>query len=954
MKRDDVVDLVDAAAAAVGLVEIERAVAIDDDVRDVASRERGVETTGGTRTEPDGATIDDQVAEAVMGIGERQCRVAGDADGTEASKLADEGRGGGLVDVQRRADAEVDVRPVGVGLAIATRDGADGLRIGGAELEVRQGDRIGVGRAVHRDTVGPVDGDDNRTRVDARCRDSHTRSETRGIRERDDLTADGRGGDDDGLIGLSRGGRDAQRKLGGAVDAEDGRTGHDARADDNLANRKTGSAGDSDGGREIRQGAAGEVEALEDGSIGKQREARGVLIREVDGGGIADGEGTTTSTRKLDASGLDLNGAGEVVGLTGGLEHQGALPCLGQSLRAIDQRSDCQALSGGVRVDDQLLIERAQSAAGDGGHRADLEVDEARTGRGGGRAESEAGTVRIDAGNGGARGDARTGDGGSDDHAGGAGDIDGGQTKRGGTRGEGRDRGTGRSRLQDAARDDLKETAVRNRDDGGASRIEADGQRRDDVAGRASVASRVGDVFTVTPKGDVVARRRVDARDIAADRGGEIGATSGVRDRRRSAQGAEQAGKEVVRRGGRDTVDGGLGARRQDEAHGAREALADRTEIQDEVLRRAGGERDGARSVGLLAQGDDTGHRIDGGDRRAGLDASARDGHTGEKTGGAGDGDVEGTGGDDRPIQRQGPGGDDADARIGAGIGVGRGGEDQASDILDNRRERATKEGDRAPAEFDRTERIESVRVVKRSLQGGDRSVVEQGRARVETIRERARQLVEPLHTERTATGLIPLAGGAATDDVRVNDEFGFARAEVEAAVDGDRALRVLHAYRGAVGAGDEGGLSIVMCVGRNGTADGQHAAGAEEDARLGIDGGGAAVEIKRADRLREPVEVEPAARVNAALDVRERPSGARRELLDAAADTNRAGIDILRAGPGRGRRHRQSDDGGAAGGEVGRAGADERTGPGRIDIGETDAEGRGRRARVDDTEAGK
>ena len=131
-----------------------------------------------------------------------------------------------------------------------------------------------------------------------------------------------------------------------------------------------------------------------------------------------------------------------------------------------------------------------------------------------------------------------------------------------------------------------------------------------------------------------------------------------------------------------------------------------------------------------------------------------------------------------------------------------------------------------------------------------------------------------------------------------------------------------------------------MLRVGRDGIADGQHAARTEEHAGLGIDRGSAAIESERTHRLGEAVEIEPAARVDVTLNVRDHPVGTRRELLDAATDTDRPGIDVLRASPRRRGRHRHGDDPGTTRGKIGRSGAGERTGPSRVDVGETDAEG--------------
>ena len=336
VQRDDVVDLVDATTVGEGLVEVERTVTVDDDVRDVAGRERGVETAAATGTEPDGAAVDDQVAEAVMGVVKGQRRVTGEADGAETGELTDEGGGGSLVDVQRRTDAEVDVRPVGVGLAIAASDGADGLGIGGAELEVRGANRIGVRTAVHRDAVGAVDGDDDGARIDARGRDGHARNEAGGARQGDDVAADGRGRDDDGLSARGGDGRGGQRKLRGTVDAEDRRAGRDAGTGDHDPRHEASGTRDGDLGVTRDEVGTRQADALQDRPIRKEREARRVLIGEVDGGRIADGEGATTGAREFDAASLDLDGAAEVVGLADGLKHQSTVPCLGQGLVAID------------------------------------------------------------------------------------------------------------------------------------------------------------------------------------------------------------------------------------------------------------------------------------------------------------------------------------------------------------------------------------------------------------------------------------------------------------------------------------------------------------------------------------------------------------------------------------------------------------------------------------------
>ena len=126
VNRDGVVDLVDAAAAGIGLVKVERTVAVDDDVRQVARRQRRIELTVRGRKE-DRPAVDDQVAEAGVDVTDCQRGVTDDPDRAETGEFTAEGRCRSLVDVERRADAKVNVSVIGVGLTIASGKIAHGL-----------------------------------------------------------------------------------------------------------------------------------------------------------------------------------------------------------------------------------------------------------------------------------------------------------------------------------------------------------------------------------------------------------------------------------------------------------------------------------------------------------------------------------------------------------------------------------------------------------------------------------------------------------------------------------------------------------------------------------------------------------------------------------------------------------------------------------------------------------
>ena len=540
------------------------------------------------------------------GLARLDAVIDGGGDGGDGRDGEVDGGAGRGVGVQREARAVRDARDVGIG------------------RNARAGDRLAdheAGRVSDGDRGGANSGD--------------------GTGERDrrgggETAAEAEGGDGRSIIDTRTAQEHADIEAEGAVDLDHGR-----------------SEGGRAGGR--RDGDAVRTQA-EDGEI---------LIGERDGREVADGERTAAGPGEFDDAALELDEAGEVVGLGARAEREHAVAGLGEALGTVDLRGDEQALGrvarvivagddgipgGVVAVDDDLAGRRTERATLDDGDGAGLEVGQAGAGRRGGGGERETGSG-IDAGDGGPGRDARTGDEGADHETGGAGDVDGVRTEGRGTSGEGGDRGRGGGGLQDTARDDLEEAAIRNGDDGRAGGIEAQRHRRDDVEQRAGVTGGIGDVLAVEHARKRVARDRGHRDDVRADAGGEVGATGAVRDRQGGPEGTDEAGEEVVRGGGGDTVDRALRARRQGKADRARQTLGDRTEIQDEILATRGEEIDG---------------------------------------------------------------------RVGTGISGTCGGEDEAGDVLDDVQGGTTQQGDATPTQLNDSLRVKAVR----DRVGGRRGVV--------------------------------------------------------------------------------------------------------------------------------------------------------------------------------------------------------------------------------------
>ena len=245
-------------------------------------------------------------------------------------------------------------------------------------------------------------------------------------------------------------------------------------------------------------------------AVRQHAEVGGILVREDDRRGIADGERAAARPAELDDAGLDLDHAAEIIGQCAGAERQHAVPGLGDALETVDRRRDQQALgrvkgvlivedvrrpAEGVVRDDELAGGRTQGAALDDGDRAGRHGD---AGLGGdrGAVDEEGGSV-DDLRDAGADREAGAGDRHARDEAGGAGDADGKGADRGGAAREteiGSGRGGG---LQDAAGDHLEDAAIRDGQQGRACGVETHADRRDDVEQRAGVAGGVGDVLAV-------------------------------------------------------------------------------------------------------------------------------------------------------------------------------------------------------------------------------------------------------------------------------------------------------------------------------------------------------------------------------------------------------------------------------------------------------------------------
>ena len=500
----------------------------------------------------------------------------------------DAGAGAGDGDGLARLDAVVDGRGDRGDRGRRETNSGVGLRRVGAEREAQA--------RVHAGDVG--------IRRDTQARDRLADHEASGVGD----------GDREGIKG-GAGAADGDGRRGGETAAEveggDGRSIIDTRTTEEHADIEAEGAVDLDHGRSERGRAGGRRDGH---AVGAQAEDGEILIGERDGRGVADGERTTAGAGELDDAGLELDKAGEVVGLGARPEREHAVAGLGDALRTVDLRGDEQALGrvnrvivsgddgipgGIVAIDDDLAGRRTERAALDDGDGAGLKVGQAGVGRRGGGGERKAGGG-IDARDSGPGRDTRAGDEGADHETGGAGDIDGGRTEGRGAGGEGGDRGRGGGGLQDAARDDLEEAAVRDGDDGRTGGVEAQGHRRDDIEQRASVTGGVGDVLAIEHARERIAADRHDRDDVRTDAGGEVGAAGAVRDGQGGPEGADEAGEEIVRGGGSDPVDRALGARGQREADRSRQTLGDWTKIQDQVATASREEIDGRVGTGIV------------------------------------------------------------------------------------------------------------------------------------------------------------------------------------------------------------------------------------------------------------------------------------------------------------------------------------------------------------------
>ena len=156
----------------------------------------------------------------------------------------------------------------------------------------------------------------------------------------------GRVGDSDrGGIQGGNGAGERDRRGGGEITAEvEGGDSHsiiDTRTAQEHADVESEGAIDLDD-RGTEGGRAG---GSRDGdAVGAETEDREILIRERDGREIADGKRTTAGAGELDDAALELDQAGEVVGLGARAEREHAVAGLGDTLETVDLRGDEQAL----------------------------------------------------------------------------------------------------------------------------------------------------------------------------------------------------------------------------------------------------------------------------------------------------------------------------------------------------------------------------------------------------------------------------------------------------------------------------------------------------------------------------------------------------------------------------------------------------------------------------------
>ena len=474
-----------------------------------------------------------------------------------------------------------------------------------AVVHVGRDDGHGLGGQIDGAVLGGVGAQDDRVTQDAgdegvgrdvRTADRLTDDQAGGAGHGDGVAArdEGRAGDRDRADGSEAAVELEADDAGGRVDAvtvehlTDGKALDAVYLDDRRA----------DGGGADRTG--------EGQAVAQHAQVGRVLIGEDDRREVADGEGAAAGAAEFEHARLELDDAAEIVGLVAGAEREGSVAGLGQALRAVDRGGDEQSLgriervgiagdvgmpAEGVVGEDEFAGGRTQRAALDDADRAGGE-GRAGSGRRGAGVDLQGRGV-DDPGDAGAARETGAGDRHADEKAGGAadGDVRRALDRRGARQ---RDRGSRGGRgLEDTTRDELDDATVRNGEQRRTRRVEADRHRRDDVQEGTGVTADVGDVLGVQDAGEGVAVGHRDGHDVGADAGGEARGARGGGDGSRRTEGTDESGEEVVGGGGRDAVDGALGARRQREADGAGETLGDRSEVQDQVTSVGGEKIDG-------------------------------------------------------------------------------------------------------------------------------------------------------------------------------------------------------------------------------------------------------------------------------------------------------------------------------------------------------------------------
>ena len=851
-------------------------VSIDRDFREVTGDQGIIDSTAATvgGADQDVARVDDQAAVVAADVAERERPVADHPQGAETHQLAREVGILGLVDGERGAESQVDERILGIGLAVAAGDRADGLAIGRSSLDDGRtgGGQEGGGR--HHEATAGVDHEGLRgARSDVRGAGEHETVDrdrvddgVEGAIEAGCCSGDGKalaGGDavtargghlgDGGDIerdGRSRGrGGRAERDAGAWSDRGDVGPGRDARTSDRLANHESRGAGDGDGGagvggrgaREDRGGngdvAGGEIEAR-DARTGVDAVARKNL---------ADAQ--TQGAVDLDHGGTDRRGAGDA-----------------GKADAIHHHAEIGSIT--VREDDRRGVAHGEGTAAGTGElkHAALQLDEAAeiVGESAGAEHERAVTCLGKA--------LLTFDRGGDQQPLGrvqrirvAEDV-GGPTLRvvpddelAGRRAQGAalQHGHGARRIGDAG-------------------LGGDGRTIDEESGR------------IDDLGDARARRQAGAADgHAGDQAGGAGDAD-----REGAHGGGARSEGQVGRTGAEGLQDAAGDDLEDAAvrdgkdgrSGRVEADADR---RDDVLQRAGvaGDVGDVLTVGDAGEGVAGGHR-DGHDVRAdaggeaGGTAAVRDGGGGaegaEKTGeqvvrsrrrdavrGAlrtgGQHEPDGAGdalGDRSEVEDEVTTGsaEEFDRRVATGRIGGDLRQGEAGDRLADVEIRVAEQADAAAAKVDATGGVETV-----GDEGAGRGgIIKEREAGVETGRQRAVEQALPLDAEGTAALLDPGAGGAAAIDRGVDDEVGLVRGQAQALTNIENTRRVAQREGRAGAADDARGLRVaVEGIDVDVTAERQRATVAEQDEALGGDGRVAVVEVERTDALRAAVEVE-------------------------------------------------------------------------------------------------